>query len=462
MISFRQTSIRTRLVLWYVVLLAAVLAAFGAGVYVLMRHRMYDNLNESVEERALSLAAAVQYEEGRPFLASDGRQDDDHFVRVLDADGLVRTDGTAAMGGVPIDDDALDRALAGEASTRSTRSGGGDAVRVSTVPLRHGGDIAGVLQTGQTEDDVAGALAALLLVMGIAYPVTLGVASFGGIFLARRALSPVDKITNMARQLSAEDLTQRLDLPLPNDEIGRLAGTFDDMIARLDEAFRRQRQFTADASHELRTPLAIMKGQIEVSLQQDRDPAAYRQVLQATNEAVDRLIRMVGSLLTLTRADAGEISLTFDDVDLASVVDGVVEQVSTTTEGRSLTVRSEGGPPATIRADEDLVLHLLLNLLDNATKHTEAGGRVTVRWSAADGWVALSVEDTGSGISPEHLPHLFERFYRVDSARSRADGGVGLGLAICKWVVEAHGGSIRVESVVGEGSSFMVRLPVKA
>ena len=295
--------------------------------------------------------------------------------------------------------------------------------------------------------------------MGIAYPVTLVVAGFGGIFLAGRALSPIDNITRVARHISAENLGQRLNLRLPDDEVGRLAQTFDEMIARLDDAFRRQRQFTADASHELRTPLTVIKGQIDVSLQKEREPEAYRQVLRSVNEEVDRLIRLAGSLLALTRADAGQIPLTFEHVDVPEVVTGVSDQVRSTAIEKGVRFQLEPGPAAAIQADEDLLLQLMLNLLDNAIKYTPPGGQVNVGWGMNGNQVALWVQDTGIGISREHVPSLFDRFYRVDKARSRAEGGVGLGLAISRWSVEAHGGSIQVESTPGKGSTFTVLLP---
>ena len=241
--------------------------------------------------------------------------------------------------------------------------------------------------------------------------------------------------------------------------MGRLSRTFDEMIARLDDAFRRQRQFTSDASHELRTPLTIIKGQIDVALNKEREPEAYRQVLQAVNDEVDRLIRLAGSLLTLTRADAGRIPMAFERVEVANVVNGVVEQVRTAADEKGLEIELDPSSPVTIEADEDLLLQLMLNLLDSAIKYTPSGGRVNVGWKMNGSRVELKVQDTGIGISEEHIPFLFDRFYRVDRARSRAEGGVGLGLAISQWIVESHGGSIHVESAPDEGSTFSVLLP---
>ncbi len=455
-------SIRLRLTLWYVLLLAIALAAFGAGIYLTLRHNINDGLDESVRNRANLLADVVRYDNGRPTLdgvvSSNDPNAGETFVRVFDSSGRLTFDNSATAGTVAIDRPSLDRALAGASGNRNAGVGDED-FRVHTQPLEQDGRISGVLEVGESRGDIADTLRTLLLILAIAYPATLAVASFGGIFLAGRALSPIDRVTQQARRISAEDLSERLDLQLPDDEVGRLARTFDEMIARLDEAFRRQRQFTADASHELRTPLTAMKGQIEVALSRQRDAAAYQQVLQAVNEDVERMIRLVGSLLTLARADAGQLPLASESIDVGDLVRAAVEQVRPLAEERGVALTSEPGPAVAVRADEDLLLQLLLNLLDNAIKYTKAGGAATAGWRSAGQQIELRVRDTGAGIAAEDLPHVFDRFYRVDKARSRAEGGAGLGLAISRWIAEAHGGSISVESAPGAGTTFTVRLP---
>ena len=458
-------SIRVRLTLWYVALLAIILAAFGAGVYLTLRQALYNNLDESVQIQASALLDAIQYQGDRPSLAtgtlSGDPTEEERFARVFDASRDLTFDSSATIGTVPVDPDAVGSALSGQTTTRRVNiQEDDDLLRVRALPIVRDGQIVGVLEVGQSEEDVSDTLTTLLLIMGAAYPITLAVAVLGGAFLAGRALSPVDKITGLARRISAEHLGQRLNLRLPDDEVGRLAQTFDEMIGRLDDAFRRQRQFTADASHELRTPLTIMKGQVDVALQQQRDPEEYRQVLQAVNDEVDRLIHLAGSLLTLTRADAGEIPLTLESVAVADVVTGAVEHLHSTALQKGLELRSFPGSSVTISADEDLLLQLLLNLLDNSIKYTPRGGQVDVGWSVSEDRVKLWVRDTGVGIPEEHIPLIFDRFYRVDRSRSRSDGGVGLGLAISRWIAAAHGGSMHVESTPGEGSTFTVLVPI--
>jgi heavy metal sensor kinase len=465
MMVLSRAPIRVRLTAWYVLLLAVILAAFGTGVYLLMRHSLYQNLEESIENRAAALAETVQIIGGQPFLAEQQgasiAEEIEHFNRVFDSSGEVTSDTTGGIGSVPINEAAIADTLTGGRVSYRVRAGPEeDSMLVWTFPVLREGRIVGVLEVGQSDDDASETLATLLLIMGIAYPVTLVLAGFGGAFLASRALAPVGEITDLAHRLSAEDLRQRLDLSLPDDEIGRLARTFDEMIGRLDEAFRRQRQFTADASHELRTPLTIIKGRIDVSLEREREPQAYRKVLVEVNEEVDRLIRLTGSLLTLTRADAGQIPLVLEVVEVGEIVTGVIEQVRPAAVAKGVELVMEHGlPPVSIEADEDLLLQLMLNLVDNAIKYTPSGGQVSVSWELNESQVAMTVLDTGIGIPPEHVDRLFDRFYRVDAARSRNDGGVGLGLAISRWIALAHGGDISVESTVGTGSAFTVLLP---
>jgi heavy metal sensor kinase len=455
-------SVRVRITLWYVLLLAVVLAAFCAGVYLVLRDSLYSNLDDSIQNRAATFQGLVEFEAGRPTLpesaASTGVDADERYVRVFDADGEVTFDGSVAAGGAPINEEAIERALRGDSSAWSTRIGD-ESLRARGFTIEQDREVVGMLEVGVTEDDVEETLQTLLLIMLVGYPITLAIATAGGLFLAGRVLSPIDDVTRMARRISAEDLSQRLELDLPDDEVGRLARTFDEMIARLDEAFRRQRQFTADASHELRTPLTVIKGQVDVALRQPRDEAGYREVLRSVNEEVDRLNRMVGSLLTLARADAGQSIIAADMVNLGELVGGAVEQVRPLAEQKGLRIGVEAAAEVTLAADEDLLLQLLLNLLDNAIKFTPSGGSVTAGWREEGDWSELWVSDTGVGIAEHELGRVFDRFYRADSARS--GGGAGLGLSICRWIAEAHGGSIMAESVVGGGATIRVRLPVE-
>jgi heavy metal sensor kinase len=454
--------IRVRLTLWYVLLLAVLLAAFSVGVYVALRQALYENLNDSLENRA-SIVTALVTEDGELDAAGVEIPGDpfegEHFARVFDADGNLLIDNSTPGFSRPPSEEAVSAALAGESSRRHVETGNED-LRVLTSPIRTDSGIVGAVEVAQSEEDVQDTLQLLIVFIAIGYPLTLVLATAGGVLLAGRALAPVDDLTRAAQSITAEDLSRRIDTSGPDDEIGRLARTFDGMIARLDESFQRQRQFTADASHELRTPLTAVKGQIEVALQREREPAEYREVLTAVNSEVDRMARLVGSLLALARADAGQIPLEREQVDIGAVIGDAVAQVRPAAEEKGIALSVSDGPDVSLLADQDLLLQLALNLLDNALKYTPRGGSVGVDWSQGGGEVVLRVSDTGSGIAPEHLRRVFDRFYRVDTARSREKGGAGLGLSICHSIAEAHSGSIDVQSTVGEGSTFIVRLPL--
>jgi heavy metal sensor kinase len=454
--------IRVRLTLWYVLLVAAILAAFSAVLYLSLRQVLYENLNDSLDNRADIVLALLTYEDGRPGLSGVDFPGDpvegEHFTRVFDSSGQVTFDNSVPESSAPIGEDAVAAALNGTSSRRSAETDG-DRLRILTAPIVRDSEVVGAVQVGLTEDDAREALRILLVIIAIAYPLTLAATSAGGVFLAGRALSPIDRLTRVARQITAEGLSQRLDLALPDDEVGRLARTFDEMIARLDQSFARQRQFTADASHELRTPLTAIKGQAEVALQRDRATADYKEALAAINGEVDRMIRLVTSLLTLARADAGQIPIAREPVSLAAVVGAAVEQVAPGAAEKTISLRVGSGQDVQLVADQDLLLQLTLNLLDNAVKYTPAGGSVEVRWTASGEDAEIRVTDTGPGIPPEDLPRIFDRFYRVDQARSRAEGGAGVGLSISRWIAEAHGGSISAESTSG-GATFIVRIPL--
>jgi heavy metal sensor kinase len=452
-------SLRVRLTIWYVVLLAVILAAFSTGVYFAMRQNLYGNLDDSVDIRAQTLSSAITFDPSPHLSQADAPTDreGESFVIVFNSDGKISFNNRKSIG-ILIDDAAVQKALSGTLIRDNVQSLSG-SLRVLTQPIERDGRTVGALQLGLSEGDVRDTLNQLLLIIAIAYPLTLLVASAGGVFLAGRALAPIDRLSGVARRITAEDLHQRIDLDLPDDEVGRLAHTLNDMIARLDEAFTRQRRFTADASHELRTPLTVIKGQTEVALQRDRDVESYKKVLQSVNGQVDRMIRMSASLLTLARADAGQIPMATEPTDIERIVGDAAEQMRVAADANEIELQVSPGPSVRTLADGDLLLQLMLNLLDNAVKYTPRYGLIRVGWSVADGHVEIRVSDTGPGIAAQHLPRIFDRFYRADEARSHPNGGAGLGLSISRWIAEAHGGSITAVSTSGNGTTFTVRLP---
>jgi heavy metal sensor kinase len=293
-------------------------------------------------------------------------------------------------------------------------------------------------------------------------PLALLFAGGGGWLLAQRVLRPVDRMTEAARRIGAEHLDERLDTTGSGDELDRLAATLNDMLGRLDTAFRQIRQFSADASHELQTPLTILKGEIEVALRTSRSPQEYQRVLASALEESDRIARLVEALLLLSRADAGVLRMDRQPVDLADLVAEVVEHARVLAEAQGVTLESKSVAPLTIHGDRAHLRRLLLNLVDNGIKYTPAGGRVTLSLQREGEWAALHIADTGIGLAAEEQKRIFQRFYRAPDAVLQGQEGSGLGLCIASSIAAAHDGRIEVQSAVGSGSTFTVFLPLPA
>lgn len=294
-------------------------------------------------------------------------------------------------------------------------------------------------------------------------PVAILLASGGGYFLARKSLAPVVAMSSQAGRIGAENLHERLAVQNERDELGHLARSFNGLLNRLSESFDRQRRFMADASHELRTPVAILRGESEVTLsQQARSPEEYRESLGVLHHEAERLTRIVEDLFTLTRADAGQYPLQPSDFYLDELVAECVHSARTLAQAKKISLTFEGAPESPIHADESLVRRMLLNLLDNAIKYTPDFGRVTISCRRNGKEYAVNIADTGIGIPQDLQPRIFERFFRADKARSRAEndgGGAGLGLAISRWIAEAHHGRLELSRSDSTGSTFSAYLP---
>lgn len=297
----------------------------------------------------------------------------------------------------------------------------------------------------------------LILVLS---PFLLILASAGGYWMSRRALTPVDDIIQEAQNINSKSLSRRLKVLHSGDELERLSETLNGMLERLEAAFGRVTQFTADASHELRTPLALMRTTLEVSLRASQSESEYREAQVQVLEELEKTSALVEKLMLLARADAGVETLHRSPLDLSDTLRDVCRQGRTLAEVKQLEFVEKNLPTSImVEGDRDGLYRLFLILIDNAVKYTSSGGQITVSLQAKTESAAVEVQDTGIGIAANDMPHIFDRFYRADKARSRESGGVGLGLSIARWEAEAHGGSIEVQSVLGKGSTFRVRLP---
>lgn len=308
------------------------------------------------------------------------------------------------------------------------------------------------------EQRVEQQLAEILLVLVLGLPVIVVLAGGGGYVLARRALSPIDRLAADARRITAERLHERLSVPNEHDEIGRLAAVINETFARLESSFDQLRRFTADASHELRTPLSVIRGIGELGLGETRRPAEYKEAIGSMLEEVDRLTRLVDTLLRLSRGDAGTVRLSPEPLDLAELARDVAASLGVLAEERQqrLVVNAVAGVP--VVADRLVMREAIANVVDNAIKYGPSPSTIVISVNGSETQAVLEVTDEGPGISPQHRARIFDRFYRVDEGRSRERGGTGLGLAIAKWAVEANGGHIALVSGPA-GSTFQIVLP---
>lgn len=451
-------SLRARLALWYLLVFGAILALFGTLVFVQMRTSLLDGVNNALIARAETVLSQVSIEPNGPHYQGNDAPtaEGDTAVYLFDAHGRLRERVAGSIELRP-QTGILRAALRGQDGYDATVHG----LQYYMAVIRDDqGRLRGVVQVVGSLDAVDAQIASLLTLLLLLAPALLGVATAGGIFLADRTLAPIDRITRTARAIGAGNLTGRLGLAPRDDEVGRLAATFDGMLDRLERAFAQQRQFAADASHELRTPLTIIRGDLDVLLRHPRSPEDYVEAVRGVNEEVTRVSRLVDDLLTLARADSGQAELAREFLYLDALIDDLAASMQRLAQAHGLALDTRLERDAAVVGDPARLRQLVLNLLANAVKYTPPGGRVAVTLTTDNERVRLEVADTGIGIAPEDLPFVFDRFFRADKARARTEGGTGLGLAIARWCAEAHGGRIDVASKPGEGSVFTVLLPL--
>jgi signal transduction histidine kinase len=298
----------------------------------------------------------------------------------------------------------------------------------------------------------------LIIVSLFAIPIYVIIAIAGGLFISRKALSPIDKITKAALEIGHGNLSKRLNLPEVKDEVGRLASTFDEMLNKLEASFNRERQFTSDASHELRTPLAVISAYTEESLSGKRTLSELKENMGVILKESRNMTHMVSQLLFLTRNDEGKTPLEIENINLSVIVNDLCEELRKLASNSKIELSAELEDNLEIQGDQSLVTMALMNVIENAIKYNKAGGKIRVCLSKDSSSAKIIVQDTGIGISKEEIPYIFDRFYRVEKSRSR--NGTGLGLSIVKWIVDAHNGSISVNSSPNQGTLVIIQLPI--
>ncbi len=452
-------SIRLRLSLWYSAIFGITIALLSIGLYMFMVWHLQNMVRESIVNRAEHLASAIsianEVNTGSELklVSLETFETPEVFVQVWTPDDEIV---------------AASSNLTGQQLARSTVSLdpkqvelGGIRIRHVTAPVVLNGVEIAYVQVGsslrQSEQVLSGFR--WLLVLG-------GIAAIGGISLASAAaaskvLRPVADMTETARAIALSGgFSRRLDAPNETDELGELATTFNEMLSSLEHAYDSQRRFTADASHEIRAPLTAIRGNLElIERIPDMSPADREQAVDQALREVKRLARLINDLLGLARADAGQ-AIHSDPVELDTIAIEVQQEASHLSD--VVDVKITHVMPTIVRGDRDRLKELFLPLTDNAVRYSSPGHTVTLDLRSDATWATFFVEDTGIGIDPEDLPHVFERFWRADRARNRDSGGTGLGLAIAKWIVDHHNGEIHMKSVPGEGTRVTVRLPVEA
>ncbi len=462
-------SLSFRLVAWYASLLTGVFLLLGAIMFLDLRYFLQNNLRETQARRARQLADSVLSQTaktGDSNVAHDiedrfAPEVNDRFIRVTRADGTV-----LYASGVPKDQSfdpthlpALMPAPQREFYQKLQLPDGEilvDAALNYTAPdgQRY------LVEVGVPFTPVATMLSHSFVQLAFGLPVALLVAICGGYFLVRRALRPVEEIAQKAEQMTQHNISQRLPVARTGDELERLSISLNLMIGRLEDAIQNSKRFVADASHELRTPLTVLRGELENLSLDSRLDAAARDTLGSMLEEVERLTHIVEGLVALSRLDAGDAKTEWVPFDLAELAATTADQMSLLAEDKGISVACNAAEGIRVKGDRARIKQVVVNLLDNAIKYTATGGSIQLTVTRQNGHAILDVGDSGIGIPAGDLPHIFERFFRVDKARSRDLGGSGLGLAIVKSICAAHGGQVKVESTEGRGSHFKVELPL--
>ncbi len=464
-ILHKVRSIRFILTLWYSVILLIAFVLFGSSVYIYLKHLQETSLQEDLLEEVDWIARIVDVERTRVSdlaaleeLSSDvERRITEHFV-FNPRNYIVML--TTSGGNVLYESDNRqnrdligENILAGATLVYTVRDSDGTVMRVAARR-----DAPFVIQVAYTANVMRAVLEHLLSIFAVLAPVVLFVAVSGGWLMAGIMLRPIRDISMRAKDITASNLSGRIVTRSTDDELGELISTINGMISRLEMSFRNIREFSLSIAHELKTPLTILKGESELALTKSLTSREAQRLAATYLEESSRLSRIVDDLLTLAKVEAGQMTLHEEPVRLHELVDGIYEDALILAADRRISVTLDRNDQGMVSGDPVRLRQLLRALISNAVRYTDPGGWVRIRNERSENAVSVSVEDSGLGIPAESLDKIFDRFYRVDEARSRAQGGSGLGLSIAKWIAEAHHGSISVQSTPGKGSCFTVHL----
>ncbi len=460
----KRLSIGVRLTLWYLAIFALGEFVFGAGMWLILRHNVYDMVDDDLETQVQDLTIFLESQKPDASLSelqeevkrtySIEHSGDYLFLYTESGDVIYQSAILQAYPSRRIHPETI------KGSTVWTRWIDGHPIRLMAGILNVNGRMF-IAESGIAADDAIETLRLFRMYLLMFAPALLLVAAGVGYWMSRRALAPVDALVRTARDVSGTNLSDRLQKLNTGDELQRLSDTLNEMLDRIESAFRRITQFTADASHELRTPVSLIRTEAELALRRSRTENEYQDSLQHILLEAERTTTLIEQLLSLARADSGRETLHMQSVNLSATLHSVVDSWKQVASIRDLCFSSGiDDANAVANGDETLLRRLTDILLDNAFKYTPSPGTVSLSLEHREDVAIITVRDSGVGIPKEEQGRIFERFYRIDKARSRAKGGTGLGLAIAQWIVSQHRGSISVESGPGEGSTFRVELPL--
>ena len=465
-------SIRSRLTAWYVTLLAIILILFSVLLNYFLAKRLHESVDNSLTVSATVVATSATMRLGNSPLPGLNQLFEqfmnqgnlNKFYRIYDGSGNVgsRSKNISASQ-FPLSQPAYADALEGKNSYETFTVGGQQPIRVITMPILLEGKLINLVQVGTSLEAVQETLRNLKIFLFTAVPSVLILAALFARFMARRALKPISRIIDTAREIGqGQELSKRIPVLKIKDELGQLALTFNEMMNRLENSFAQMRQFSSDASHELRTPLTVLKGQNELILSKQRKPEEYQEVISSNLEEINYMSKVLEDLFVLSKSDENQVNLDYKPVDLRALVEEVCKHAEILAEEKNIKIIIAFLEPIEIKGDEVRLRQMVWNVLQNGIKYTQQGGELKISLQNEGDFALLTIQDTGIGIPEEDLPLIFNRFYRVDKARTRDEGGSGLGLSICRQIAEAHKGKIEVESKLDVGTHFKIRLPSSA
>lgn len=466
----RPLTLRTKLTLFYSITVSVLLTGFGLVYYRVLSVGLDRDITQDVIDRASGLRGYLRFEEGVPIFDYDPNDPDElSFINTATRYYQIyelRT-GTVVAGsdelratGIQYSPQDLTRYAQSQPSVMDFQTDQGKIrLRNELVP---GEGETYLLVVGASMRQMDDTLHSFLAALAWLIPSGVLLAAIASWFMAGKALEPVAALSKAAGDIAVTSLDRRLPVRGTNDELDQLAAEFNDTLARLEKAVGEMQQFTASISHELRTPLAVLRGEAEVALLEASSPEQYRRVLSSQLEEFEKLSRMINQLLTLARAESGEVAIAHDPVNISTMTRSLAEQLEPVAASKEVALSWNCEPDVTLRGDASWIERIILNLADNAIKFTRPGGHVSLSVSRNGNSAILEVADDGIGIAAEAVPHIFERFYRADPSRANRAEGVGLGLSLVKWAVDQHHGTIDVESVPENGTRFVVRIPLRA